>query len=175
MAQPPHFDINGSIYFITTSLSQKTRSFNEEEAEIIVETILDSASRKEIMLYAYVIMPDHIHLLIKPINQGISKTMQLLKGRASRRINIHREAEASPTLHSSKRVILPSRGNFSRFTHVWQKGFFDFAILTDKKFGEKFNYIHYNPVKRGLVEKAEDYKYSSAMEYKIKYGEVFYK
>jgi putative transposase len=147
MAQPPHFDINGSIYFITTSLSQKTHSFNEEEAKIVEETILDLASRKEIMLYAYVIMPDHIHLLIRPINLGISKTVQLIKGRASRKIN---------------------KGTF------WQKGFFDFAILTDKKFEEKFNYIHYNPVKRGLVEKAEDYEYSSAMEYKIKYGDVFY-
>ncbi len=52
MAQPPHFDINGSIYFITTSLGQKTRSFNEGEAKIVEETILDLASRKEIMLYA---------------------------------------------------------------------------------------------------------------------------
>jgi REP-associated tyrosine transposase len=147
MAQPPHFDISGSIYFITTSLSQKTRSFNEEESKIVEETILDLASRKEIMLYVYVIMPDHIHLLIRPINLDISKTVQLIKGRASRKIN---------------------KGTF------WQKGFFGFAILTDKKFGEKFNYIHYNPVKRGLVEKAEDYKYSSAMEYKIKYGDVFY-
>ena len=147
MAQPPHFDVDGSIYFVTTSLSQKTRSFTEGEAKIVEETILDSASRKEIMLYAYVIMPDHIHLLFRPTNLGISKTIQLIKGRASRKIN---------------------KGSF------WRKGFFDFAILTDKKFKEKFNYIHFNPVKKGLVEKAEDYRYSSAMEYRTKYGEVFY-
>jgi len=132
---------------VTTSLSQKTRSFSEGEAKIVEETILESASRKEIMLYAYVIMPDHIHLLFRPISLGISKTVRLIKGRASRKIN---------------------KGSF------WRKGFFDFAILTDKKFKEKFNYIHYNPVKKGLVEKAEDYKYSSAMEYRTKYGEVFY-
>jgi putative transposase len=147
MAQPPHFDINGSILFITTRLSEKGCLFTENETNIVEETILDLASEKEVMLYAYVIMPDHIHLLIRPTNHGISKTMQLIKGRASRKIN---------------------KGSF------WQKGFFDFAILTEKKFREKFNYIHYNPVKRGLVERAEDYKYSSAMEYKIKYGEVFY-
>jgi len=147
MAQPPHFDINGSIIFITTRLSEKGRLFTENETNVVEETILDLASEKEVRLYAYVIMPDHIHLLIKPINHGISKTMQLIKGRASRKIN---------------------KGSF------WQKGFFDFAILTEKKFRERFNYIHYNPVKRGLVERAEDYKYSSAMEYKIKYGEVFY-
>ncbi len=147
MAQPPHFDIDGSIYFITTSVSQETRPFGEDEAGIVQEIILDSASRKEITLYAYVIMPSHIHVLIKPINLSISKVVQLIKGRASRKIN---------------------KGTF------WQKGFFDLAILTDERF-RKFNYIHfYNPVKRGLVEKAEDYKYSSARECMIKYGEVSY-
>lgn len=51
------------------------------------------------------------------------------------------------------------RGDFSRpINNFWQKGFFDFTILTDKKFQEKFNYIHYNPVKWGLVERAEDYQ-----------------
>jgi len=61
-------------------------------------------------LCAYVIMPDHVHILLKPINNGISKTMQLIKGRASRHIN---------------------QGN------LWQKGFFDFMILTEEKFKEK--------------------------------------
>jgi hypothetical protein len=70
--------------------------------------------------------------------------------------------------------IRVSRGDFSRPINVWQKGFFDFTILTEQKFREKFNYIHYNPVKWGLVKKAEHYEYSSAPEYKIKYGEVFY-
>ena len=71
--------------------------------------------------------------------------------------------------------FLTGRGDFSRPGNVWQKGFFDFTIITEEKFREKFNYIHYNPVKWGLAERAEDYKYSSAMEYKIKYGEAFYK
>jgi putative transposase len=175
MGQPPHFDIEGSIYFITTRLKGKGQYLNEYESEIIQRTILDMAFRKELILYAYVIMPNHTHLLVKPINQGISKTMQLLKGRASRQINIHREAEASPTLNNSSRgVITRGRDDFSRPMNVWQKGFFDFTIITDEKFREKFNYIHYNPVKWGLTGKAEDYKYSSAKEYKVKYGEVSY-
>jgi putative transposase len=84
---------------------------------------------------------------MNPIICGISKTMQFIKGRSSRRIN---------------------EGNF------WQKGFFDFGILTEERFREKFNYIHSNPVKWGLVKEAEDYKYSSAMAYKAEYGEVLY-
>jgi putative transposase len=147
MAQPPHFEIDGVIYFITTRLKQEGRFVTEREAEIVVNTILDSSTRKEMTLYAYVIMPNHMHILIKPIICGISKAMQLIKGRSSRQVN---------------------EGNF------WQKGFFDFGIFTEEKFREKFNYIHFNPVKWGLVEKAEDYKFSSALAYKMEYGEVFY-
>jgi len=58
-------------------------SFTESETKIVEETILEFASEKEIILYAYVIMPDHIHLLIKTVKYGISKTMQLIKGRQS--------------------------------------------------------------------------------------------
>ena len=148
MAQPPHFEIDGVIYFVTTRIKHEGRFLTEHEAEIVMNTILDSSTRKEIILYAYVVMPNHVHILIKPVTCGISKTMQLIKGRSSRQIN---------------------EGNF------WQKGFFDFGVLTKEKFREKFNYIHFNPVKGGLVKEAEDYKYSSAMAYKAEYGEVFYK
>jgi REP element-mobilizing transposase RayT len=100
--------------------------------------------------------------------------MQLIKGRTARQINIHREAKASPTPFNSKGLMDQGRGDFSRPVTLWQKGFFDFTIFSDEKFKEKFNYIHYNPVKWGLVGRAEDYKFSSAKEYKINYGEVFY-
>ncbi len=147
MAQPPHFEIDGGIYFVTTRVKQEGLFLAKHEVEIIGNTILDSSTRKEMTLYAYVVMPNHMHILIKPIICGISKAMQLIKGRSSRQIN---------------------EGNF------WQKGFFDFGILTEEKFREKFNYIHFNPVKWGLVKEAEDYKYSSAMAYKAEHGEVFY-
>ena len=147
MAQPPHFEIDGVIYFITTRLKHEGRFVTEREAEIVVSTILDSSTRKEMALYAYVVMPNHMHILVRSMISGISKVMQLIKRRSSRQVN---------------------EGNF------WQKGFFDFGILTEEKFREKFNYIHFNPVKCGLVEKAEDDNFSSALAYKLAYGEVFY-
>jgi REP element-mobilizing transposase RayT len=173
MAQPPHFEIDGGIYFITTRIKHDDRALTEHEAEIVANTILESSTKKEITLYAYVIMPNHMHILIKPVANGISKTMQLLKGRSSRRLNIYREVKASPT-PCSKELANLGRGDFSRPSNFWQKGFFDFGILTEEKFREKFNYIHSNPVKWGLVKEAEDYKYSSASMYKAEYSEVFY-
>lgn len=249
MSQPPHFDVNGVIYFVTTRLNSNIDILTDYETEIIQKTILElsnweakashtqqplenstsgwgnsiadksdfnrQSKMEEFILYAYVVMPDHVHILLKPISNGISKIMQLIKGRSARLINIYRKAKASPTkqqLESStprmenpvigkinSKIVkdnliidkddlmtvkgtlitgndnsLKSRDDFNHPITLWQKGFFDFTILSVKKFQEKFNYIHFNPVKRRLVEKAEDYKYSSVMEYKVKYGEVFY-
>ena len=86
--------------------------------------------------------------------------------RSKERISFVVNAQSGP--------IRVGRGDLSRPINVWQKGFFDFTILAEQKFKEKFNYIHYNPVKWGLVNKAEEYEYSSASEYKIRYGEVFH-
>ena len=164
MAQPPHFDIDAAIFFITTRLNEEGRPLTNEEARIIQNIIVDMAFKKELKLYAYIVMPNHLYVIVQPIENGISKTMQLLKGRSSRKINILREAKASPTQNNTKGTTARGRGDFSRPINVWQKGFFDFTILTEQKFREKFNYIHYNPVKWGLVKKAEDYEYSSDPE-----------
>jgi REP element-mobilizing transposase RayT len=174
MAQPPHFDIDGAIFFVTTRLNEEGRPLTNEEAGIIQNIIVDMAIKKESKLYAYVVMPNHLHVLVQPIDDGISKTMQLLKGRSSRKINTLRETKASPTKNNTKGKTAGGMGDLSRSINVWQKGFFDFTILTEQKFREKFNDIHYNPVKWGLVNNAEEYEYSSASEYKIRYGEVFY-
>ena len=87
MAQPPHFEINGAIYFITTRLKQEDRFVTEREAQIVVSAIFDGSTRKEMIQYAYVMMPTHMHILVKPLSGGISKAMQLIKGRSSRQIN----------------------------------------------------------------------------------------
>ena len=147
VAQPPHFDIDGAVYFLTTRLKPKGLTLSATERAIVRQTILDLAEEEGFKLYAYVIMPDHLHILLKPMKDSISRVMKLIKGRSSRKIN---------------RGVL------------WQRGYFDFLVLSEEKFKEKFNYIHNNAVKSRLADRAEDYPYSSAQVYKEKYEEVFY-
>ncbi|MFP3975218.1 MAG: REP-associated tyrosine transposase [Dehalococcoidia bacterium] len=147
MSQPPHFRINGAIYFITTRLEEKGATLNANERTIVQQTILELANEGKFKLYAYVVMPDHLHLLIEPPEGQISQVVKLIKGRSSRQIN---------------------RGT------LWQKGFLDFVILSESKFKEKFNYIHNNVVKNHLAKEAQDYPHSSASDYRNSYGEVFY-
>jgi len=89
-------------------------------------------------------MPDHLHLLVRPLpGDPISVLMQELKYVSGRRINIARG----------------SRGT------LWQKGFFDHFMRTPKEFAETLDYIHQNPVRKGLAQSAEDWRWSSAPAY----------
>ncbi len=147
MAQPPHYDIEGAIYFVTTRVIKKHSKFSYNDLLIIQNTILNLEVVKELALYAYVIMPDHLHMLVKPGEENLPKIMQKIKGKSSFAI---------------------------RKGSIWQKGYFDFAIVSEKKFKEKFNYIHCNPVKKGLVKYAEEYTFSSAGGYNEEFGAVYY-
>jgi len=147
MSQPPHFTVDGTVYFVTTRIDQIRRHLSPSEMKLIEKTILNLEKESHYLLFAYTVMPDHLHLLFKPLRSEISKAMQMVKGRSSRMINKGR---------------------------LWQKGFYDVTLYSEDKFRQKFNYIHYNPVKRGLVKRAEDYQFSSAMRYHSEYGTAFY-
>jgi len=79
MAQPPHFIIDGALYFVITRLKEKGASLNTNERAIVQQTLHELVIEGRFELYAYVIMPDHLHLLIKPIDGQISQVIKLVK------------------------------------------------------------------------------------------------
>jgi putative transposase len=92
----------------------------------------------------YVVMPEHVHLLVNEPRRGLlSRTVQALKLSVSMR---------------------------SRERPFWQAHYYDFNISMHEKFVEKLRYIHRNPVRRGLVEKPEDWKWSSFRHYQSRYA-----
>jgi putative transposase len=91
----------------------------------------------ELCVYGYVVMPEHVHLLLSEPRQGrLADAIKSLKQGVSRRLID--EAE-----------------------HFWQKRYYDFNVRTEAQFVEKLRYIHRNPVKRGLCAAAEDWEWSS--------------
>jgi putative transposase len=99
-------------------------------------------------------MPEHIHLLLTEPEVGTPSTvMQVLKQRAARAL--------LPKLKRSN----PRQGNLfggeSQRRAFWQARFYDFNVWTTKKRVEKLRYMHRNPVKRGLVETPEQWRWSS--------------
>jgi putative transposase len=97
-------------------------------------TILEETRlRYRFVVHGYVIMPEHFHLLVTEPEMGDpSVVMKVIKERFSRAV--HRQASCD---------LIPER--------VWQKRFYDFNVWSERKRIEKLRYIHWNPVKRGLV------------------------
>jgi len=125
-----------AAYFISTQTAQRQPFFRHERwATLLSKTILHY-TETDYSLHAYVIMPDHLHLLIVP--QGtIEKAVQLVKGGFSFR----------------------ARRELGWQFAVWQQGFTDHRIRDEADWEHHLAYIGRNPVRAGLVEEANDYPY----------------
>jgi putative transposase len=103
--------------------------------------------RYHFVVIGYVVMPEHIHLLIsEPEERTPSTVMQALKLGFARRVLAQARRKRDPAQLSL----------FDRSPqHIWQKRFYDFNVWTEHKRIEKLRYMHRNPVQRGLVATPE--------------------
>jgi putative transposase len=128
------------IFFITTNLNKDEIELAEPEFRCILETIQVSRQRFGFLLCGYVLMPDHWHALLMPrFPLTISTAMQQLKRLSSRKINKLRNSRGSR----------------------WQHQFWDRFVRNSKEFAQRLEYMHYNPVRKGLVNSPEDWLWSS--------------
>jgi putative transposase len=114
-------------------------------------------------IVGYVVMPEHVHTLISEPQIGDPSTVvQAVKLGFVRRVM---SGQQNP--HVSQRTR--DMGHPSSPNHIWQSRFYDFNVWSQRKEVEKLKYMHRNPVVRGLVEKPEDWLWSSYRSYA--YGE----
>ena len=107
-------------------------------------------------LIGYVVMPEHVHLLISEPKRGTPSTvLQKLKLRVSRKLRKRRRAS------SASQLRLPFAETEEPLRAFWQARFYDFNVYTQGKKVEKLNYMHANPVVRGLVARPKDWLWSS--------------
>jgi len=122
-------------YFVTTACSDRRRLFQvERNAQLFLDTLVHY--REHYLLHAFVVMPDHVHLLLTPQGITLERVMQFLKGGFSHRLG-------------------------SKFP-VWQRGFTDHRIRDHEDYETRLRYIHENPVGVHLADVADGYPYSSA-------------
>ncbi len=127
-------------YFVTTS-TQAGRALlqRDEIAELFVQVLYEYRLRGRFRLHAFVVMPEHVHLIITP-SESLERAMQFIKGGFSFRV--------------SRRLGMPAQ--------VWARGFTDHRIRDENDFIVHREYTHMNPVRRGLVERPEEFRFSSA-------------
>lgn len=134
MAIPQRTATQGT-FFITTITYNRRRIFQvTRNAELFLETL--DHYRPHFALHAYVLMPDHVHLILTPREKTISQVMNLIKGGFS-----HRLASKLP---------------------VWQRGYADHYIQSAADFTTRQTYIHQNPVTARIAPTPETHPYTSA-------------
>jgi putative transposase len=156
-----HFNDPGHTHFLTFSCCQRLPFFKSDRTrQWLVEAIAKAREKHEFILLAYVIMPEHVHLLIQPqgSDYDIAAILKAIKQPVARRAKRFLEEENPVWL---KRLKVKS-GNREVF-RFWQAGpGYDRNIRDEKEMSEKLQYIHNNPVKRGLAARGEDWLWSSA-------------
>jgi putative transposase len=136
------------IFFVTTNLARKAAPFFPEEYDLILATIEKQKLRADFLLFGYVVMPTHIHLLFSPQSRNLIQIMRDLKSKTGYAI--------------AQRRNVPGP--------IWQERYFDTIIRRVYNFWEKLEYIHRNPVEAGLVTEPEEWHWSSYRQY-VKKGE----
>jgi len=141
MAVPPRRMKSAGTYFVTSRTRESRKLFIKPPVcEIVIETIPHYRDQGNYLLHSFVLMPDHVHIILTPKAVSLERAVQFIKGGSARRI--------ARQLHSR----LP----------VWQRGYTDHRLRDAQDYATHLIYIDENPVKGGLVKSARDYIWSSA-------------
>ena len=147
---------SGDLHFITCSCYHRLPLLASAKRRNLFLTVLEQIRKSySFVILGYVLMPEHFHLLISEPQRGTpSKVIQALKVGFVRRLLKRPNSQAQFDLWDK----LPA-------CHIWQRRFYDFNVWTERKRIEKLRYMHRNPVKRGLVEQPDHWRWSSFRSY----------
>ena len=147
------------VLYITVVTKDRLPVFRTDWMKEFLCLALDEARKSAgILLFSYVIMWDHMHLLTSR-NSTTSDVLRVLKGITARRVIDHLKEKG----HFSSLAKLQHQEQKRNHKYsLWQTERNVLPIFSEGMFMEKVNYIHQNPVKAALCERAEDYRWSSA-------------
>ncbi|HKR60477.1 MAG TPA: transposase [Pyrinomonadaceae bacterium] len=145
--------------FLTSVGKDRLPIFQTDKIKKLTCQAIDEARTScGFLLFAYVIMPDHLHLLTDAPKKP-SEVLQYIKGIVGHRVIDYLKTQNYEA--SLKKLRHKSWKRNHRYS-LWQHDSDVFSVTSEAKFMEKVNYIHLNPVRAGLVERAADYHWSSA-------------
>jgi putative transposase len=158
----------GHLHFITFSCYRRLPLLRSARARNVFVRVLDQVRQEYgFQLVGYVVMPEHVHLLISEPARGTPSTvLKMLKRRVSRLPRRRPRRRTSALQRSFQFASSPER-----LPQFWQKRFYDFNVWSRKKKIEKLGYMHANPLKRGLVDDPKHRPWSSYALYQQR-GEV---
>ncbi len=150
------------VYFVTFTVIDWLPIFiNPEPTQIIVDSLKFCVREKELRLNAYVLMPNHIHMIVfnkNFDNERLRKTLIDFRKFTGRKLAGYIEN----TLPKSLTSVIRTKQLTDRERQVWQPSWPAEGLISEKFWKQKMNYIHENPVRKGYVQLPEHWRYSSA-------------
>ncbi len=142
MSIPKRHESMPGTYFVSSRTWESRALFiHSETCQIFVDSLMHYRQEGAYLLHAFVLMPDHFHLLITPArDKTIERAIQYVKGGSARRLSLERN------------MHFP----------VWQRGFSDHRVRDWTDYQNHLRYIWENPVRKKLAATAEEYLWSSA-------------
>jgi len=153
----------GDLHFITFSCYRKLPFLGTKHARgVFLQELAKVRAECGFRLIGYVVMPNHVHLLMsEPMKGTPSTVMQLLKQRVSRKMRKRKKTGRAGQLEFAFGETVEDARSF------WQARFYDFNMYKTGKLKEKLNYMHANPVVRELVNHPRDWPWSSWGHYAL--------
>lgn len=144
MARPPRIEYEGAVYHVTARGNERRQIFfMEDDYEKFIYYLVETKKKYNINIHCYTLMRNHYHLIIETPEANLSKAMHYINSSYAGYINIKRR----------------------RSGHLLQGRYKSIIVDEDNYLLELSRYIHLNPVRAGMVQKPEDYLYSSYSAY----------
>ncbi len=192
------FHESGQCHFVTFSCYRRRPYFATAEVfDLFVRCLEDMRLRFDVCVYGYVVMPEHVHLLLSEpaafardcssqasqvsaqkagANLGhlatLAEAMHYLKLSFAKRVRRLRSSSSSSSSQVSAQKAGANLGHLPYLPHLpgsfWEKRYYDRNVRDYHEFTVKLRYLHRNPVKRGLVLAPEEWKWSSFRHYALR-------
>ncbi|HSV81170.1 MAG TPA: transposase [Ramlibacter sp.] len=149
-------DSAGATYFFTVTLNDRRSRWLTEHIDILRECVALTKTKHPFRIDAMVVLPEHMHALwtLPPGDADFPVRWMLIKRRFTRAL-------------LCRRLLDPSAARYRAGAErsLWQRRYWEHQVRDDADFGNHVEYIHYNPVKHGLVTRAADWPHSSFHRY----------
>jgi len=147
MARPLRIEFKGALYHILSRGNERRNIFfGDADYKVFLGVLEEMSERFEVDIFAYVLMSNHYHLLIRTNQGNLSKSMQWVGTTYTRRFNLQH----------------------FRSGHLFQGRFKSILVQNDAYLMQLSCYIHRNPLRAGLVNRLADYRWSSYRTYAYK-------
>ena len=141
MSRLRRIELHSRYFFVTCNIARNTPPFTGREFALLARSIVDIRKRLHFAVCGYCFMPDHWHAVLYPFETtSISDVLMRIKIAS----------------HHHIAILRPGSGA------IWQHRFYDRVLRNRAEFEDAIGYMHRNPVRGGLVEREEDWPWSSA-------------